>query len=84
MISNQPDIRALIVSVRRSVAIAKLAEFENQAYRLGDYVSTDLLPRPVAADVLLDAAIANDLVRIHGDDFIQQIIADGLNSGVRV
>ena len=84
MISNQPDIRALIISVRRSVAIAKLAEFENQAYRLGDYVSTDLLPRPVAADVLLDAAIANDLVRIHGDDFIQQIIADGLNSGVRV
>jgi hypothetical protein len=81
---NTPDVTKLLIDVRRTIAIAKIAEFENQAYRLGDYVSTDLLPRPVAADVLLDAATSNGLVREHGDDFIQQIIAEGLNSGVRV
>ncbi len=54
--SNAPDITELLRDVRRTIAIAKIAEFENQAYRLGDYVSTRLLSRPLAADVLLDAA----------------------------
>lgn len=71
----------LIISVRRSVAIAKLAEFEHQAFRLGEHVSMNVLPRPLAADVLYDVAIANDLTSIHGDDLIQAIIAAGLSIG---
>ncbi|MGB3445206.1 MAG: hypothetical protein WBA48_00730 [Xanthobacteraceae bacterium] len=71
----------LIVSVRRSVAIAKLTEFEHQAFRLGEHVSMNVLPRPLAADALYDVAIANDLTSIHGDDLIQAIIAAGLSIG---
>ncbi len=82
--SNQPDITELLRDVRRAIAIAKIAEFENQAYRLGDYVSVRLLPRTLAADVLLDAATANGLVAVHGDDFIQTLITEGLNSGAHI
>jgi uncharacterized protein YoaH (UPF0181 family) len=35
----------------------------------------------VAADILLDAAVSNGLVHEHGEDLIQQIMAEGLNSG---
>ena len=83
MISNQPDIRSLITSVRRCVAIAKVAEFEHQAFRLGDYVSNGIISASFAADTLQEVAFSNDLVRAHGDEFIQAIIADGLNNGGR-
>jgi hypothetical protein len=70
--------RPVIISVRRAVAIAKLTEFENQAFRLGNYVTNELMPRPVAGDALYDVALANDLLKIHGGDVIQGIIAAGL------
>jgi hypothetical protein len=79
--SNAPDIGALLLDVRRSIATAKICEFENQAYRLGDIVSVKLLTRAAAADVLFYAADGNGLRFEHGDDVIQEIIARGLDCG---
>jgi hypothetical protein len=41
--SNEPDVVALKRDVKRCIAVAKIAELENQAYRLGDFVKTKLL-----------------------------------------
>jgi hypothetical protein len=75
---NEPDINAVLIDVRRTIATAKIAEFENQCYRLGDIIKTRLLSRPVASDILLDAALSNGLVNEHGDEIIQSIITNGL------
>ena len=81
--SNEPDISALLLDVKRAIATAKMAEFERQAYRVGDIVSTGLLGPALAADVLLDAAVSNGLVCEHGDDTVQALIAKGFGSGAR-
>jgi hypothetical protein len=72
------NLTALRTDVRRAVAIAKIAEFENQAYRLGNVIALDLINRRVAADLLLSVAVSNGLVDAHGADLIQSIISDGL------
>jgi hypothetical protein len=72
------NLTALRIDVRRAVAIAKIREFENQAYRLGNVIATGLLDRARAADLLLCVAQGNGLVGAHGDDFMQSIIASGL------
>ena len=72
------NLTALRFDVRQAVALAKIAEFENQAYRLGHVVATGILARAPAADLLLNVAECNGLVREHGDDFIQSIIVAGL------
>jgi hypothetical protein len=77
-VNNEPDISELSRDVKRCVAVAKIAEFENQTYRVGDYVKTKLLSPAIAADLLRDVALANDLVREQGEDLIQMLIADGL------
>jgi hypothetical protein len=79
--SNEPHITALLLDVTRAIATAKIAEFERQASRVGDIVSTGLLGRAMAADALLDAAITNGLVWEHGDDTIQALIARGFGRG---
>jgi hypothetical protein len=79
--SNAINLTALRLEVQTAIATAKIAEFENQAYRLGHVIATGLLNRAAAADLLLDVATANGLVHEHGDDFIQKIMAEGL-SGV--
>jgi hypothetical protein len=76
--TNEPNIQGVLVDVKRTIATAKIAEFENQCYRLGDIIKTKLLSPPTAADILLDAAMSNGLVHEHGDDVIQQIMAEGL------
>jgi hypothetical protein len=78
--SYEPDLSALLFDVKRAIATAKIAEFENQAHRIGDIVSIGLLGRSVAADVLLDAAVNNGLVSEHGVDIIQALIAEGFES----
>ena len=78
---NEPNIQAVLQDVRRTIATAKIAEFENQCYRLGDILKTKLLSRPIAADILLDAAVSNGLVREHGEDIIHEIMAEGLGRG---
>ena len=72
------NLTALRLDVCNAIATAKIAEFENQAYRLGHVLSTGLLGRAAAADLLLDVATSNGLVRVQGDDVIQSIIANGL------
>ncbi len=81
--SNEPDIIVLLLDVKRAIATAKMAEFERQSYRLGDIISTGLLGRAMAADVLLDAAVTNGLVSEHGEDIVQALIAKGFGSGAR-
>lgn len=78
---NEPNIQAVLLDVKRTIATAKIAEFENQCYRLGDIVRIKLLSRPIAADILRDAAVSNGLVREHGDQVIQAILAEGLGRG---
>jgi hypothetical protein len=73
------NLVALRLDVRQAIATAELAEFENQAYRLGHVIATGLLSRAVAADLLLDVACSNGLVQVQGDDVIQSIIANGLD-----
>ncbi len=72
------NLTALRLDVRQAVALAKIAEFENQAYRLGHVIATGLLNPTNAADLLLNIAESNGLVHEHGDDFIQSIIVSGL------
>lgn len=73
------NLTAPRLEVRNAIATAKIAEFENQSYRLGHVIATGLLGRAAAADLLLDVATSNGLMREHGDDFIQTIMAEGLN-----
>jgi hypothetical protein len=79
---NEPDLAELRRDVRRCIACAKIVEFEFQAFRLGDVVKVKLLAPAVAADLLLDCAVANGLLREHGTDEIQKIISRGLNCEV--
>lgn len=76
--SNEPDLQELERDVRRMIATAKIAEFEAQACRLGEYVRVQLIPAERASSLLYDAALANGLVREHGDDVIQALMAEGL------
>jgi hypothetical protein len=73
------NLQALRLDVRQAIATAEIAEFENQAYRLGHIIATGLLGRAPAADLLLDIATANGLLQVQGDDVIQSIIANGLD-----
>ena len=77
--SDAINLTALGLDVQNAIATAKIAEFENQAYRLGHIIATGLLGRAAAADLLFDIATSNGLVHEHGDDFIQKIVAEGLN-----
>jgi len=76
-VSEAINLTALRLDVRQAVAVAKIAEFENQAYRLGHVIATGILDRTNAADLLLNVAESNGLVQ-HGDDFIQSLIVAGL------
>jgi hypothetical protein len=46
-------------------------------------MATALLARAAAADLLLDVATSHGLLHEHGDDFIQKIMAEGLNCEAR-
>jgi hypothetical protein len=76
--SNEPNVDELLRDVKRCIALAKITEFENQAFRLGDFVNVKLLPAAKASEILYDAALANGLVREHGDEIIQSIMAAGM------
>jgi hypothetical protein len=74
------NLPALRRDVMRAVATAKIGEFENQAYRLGQIITTGVLGRADAADLLLSISESNGLVHEHGDTVIQSIIAAGLEA----
>jgi hypothetical protein len=77
--SDAINLTALRLEVRNAIATAKIAEFGNQACRLGHLIATGLLGPAAAADLLLDVATSNGLVHEHGNDFIQTIMAEGLS-----
>ena len=77
--SDAINLTALQLDVWNAIATAKIAEFENQSHRLGHVIATGLLGRVAAADLLLDVATSHCLVHEHGDNFIQKIMAEGLN-----
>jgi hypothetical protein len=81
--NNEADITVLLLDATRAIATAKLAEFERQASRVGEIVSTGRLDRARAADVLREAAVSNGLVCEHGDDAVQALIARGFGRGVQ-
>lgn len=83
MIGPSPDYADIIDNVEWSIDFAKVREFEQQAYRLGDAVITGVMSCAGAADILMDAAEATGLLREHSELCIRQIIAEGLNTGRR-
>lgn len=76
---NQPDVSDISVQVKRSIATAKITEFQYQSYQLRKYVLSNVLSRRNASDLLYEAALSNGLIRTHDVDLIQLIIASGLN-----
>jgi hypothetical protein len=63
-----------------SVALAKRDAFINESQRIADLVRLKVLPKPVAADYLHEAAIYNSLYFEYGTDHIQEIMAVALGS----
>ena len=72
------NLTALRIDVRRAIAIARIAAFEEQAHRLGNIIAMGFLNHRIAGDLLHDVAVSNGLVEMHGADLIQSIISDGL------
>jgi hypothetical protein len=75
--SNRLDTVQLSIDVACSVAMAQLDELEVQSIRLAELVDLNEIDKQKAVDMLYVAAVAADLVRVHGDDEIQSIIAAG-------
>lgn len=74
---NEPDIKAALRDAARKVAIAKLTAFETSCHKIGEMVLSSSFPKAAAVDGLYEIALANGLLRIHGGDLIQGLIADG-------
>ena len=66
-----------MTDARCEVAIAKLAAFERLAFDLPAELPDQWHER--AIDALQEIAEANGLVRIHGQDLIQEILATGFD-----
>jgi hypothetical protein len=80
IIATHFDIEAVLIDVRREIAIAKLTELDFQSHRLGELVRDGVLDVTVAADTLYEAALANGLIDAHGTDYIQAVLASGLGA----
>lgn len=80
--SNEPDVAALLVDVRREIALGKLNELGWQALRLGEYVREGLLSPSLVADTLHEAAVSNGLVLTHGEEIIQDVIAVAFDGSI--
>jgi hypothetical protein len=60
----------------RAVANAKLVEYRHQTWRLAHLVRQGTIKMADAVDGLWEIAIAHAMVRAHGEDRIQAIIAE--------
>jgi hypothetical protein len=67
--------RKELIAAKRAIAVAKVTEFRRQCERLAHLATEGAVDRVEAADGLYDAAVANGLVDIHGDDFIGGVLA---------
>lgn len=70
-----------MTEARRAVALAKVTEFYEQAKRISAGLPEHR--RSQAAAALMEIAVANDLVELHGEDLIQGIMAQGFVDGRR-
>jgi hypothetical protein len=64
-----------LIATKRAIALGKLAEFQRQCERLAKLVVGRVIGRAEAADGLFEAAVANDLIEVHGLDCIQRCMA---------
>lgn len=71
------NLAALKREARCCIAIAKLAEFDHQCQVFGAQHVPDER-RPEVVDFLHEVAFANGLLRIHGHELVEGLIADGL------
>jgi hypothetical protein len=55
---------------------AKLTEYQKQCWHLAGLVRNGILDRATAVDMLHEIAIRHSLIRAHGEDRIQAIIAE--------
>lgn len=60
----------------RAVANAKLVEYRGQCWRLAALIREGVVDKADAADRLWDIAVAHALVRAHGEDRIEAILAE--------
>lgn len=74
---DDTDVILLAMDVACAVTMAKLVELQEQSFRLGEMVQEGILEKPRAVDMLYVAARAANLVTVHGDDCIQDIISVG-------
>ncbi|KZD23899.1 hypothetical protein [Tardiphaga robiniae] len=77
---NEEDTRPTrtkieLIATKRAIAIGKLVEFERQCMRLAHLIAEGGIDRADAADGLFDAAEANGLIEVHGQDHIQLRVA---------
>ncbi|MCS3896257.1 hypothetical protein M2171_005390 [Bradyrhizobium japonicum USDA 38] len=69
-----------LIAAKRSIALGKLTEFQRQCERLAKLVVEGGISRADAADGLFEAAEANDLIEMHGVDYIQGTLATAFSS----
>ena len=60
----------------RAVANAKLVEYRRQCWRLAVLIRQGVVENAGAADRLWEIAVAHALVRAHGEDRIEAILAE--------
>jgi hypothetical protein len=60
----------------RAVANAKLVEFRRQCWRLAHLTRQGTVDKPAAVDRLYEIAVAHALVRSHGEDRIEALLAE--------
>jgi hypothetical protein len=60
----------------RAVANAKLVEYRRQCWRLAVLIGQGVVEKAGAADRLWEIAVAHTLVRAHGEDRIEALIAE--------
>lgn len=80
-LSSQSGTKAdpiqLAIEVGCAVAMAQLDELEAQSARLAMLVDRGQITKQRAVDILHGAAIASNLMHVHGPDHVQEIIASG-------
>lgn len=71
-------LRMELHEAARSIACARLVEFQRQAWRLSELVRRGLLDKADIGDGLYEIAVSNGLVMTHGDDRIQALLVVAL------
>ena len=69
-----------LIATKRAISLGKLIEFQFQCERLAELVEDGVVLRVDAVDTLFKAALDNNLIQIHGVDYIQQMLAAAFES----